>query len=204
MQFTPGDSAFLASHGSGRNPRLCATCHVERFTVRDTLTKAFQLQVVGHSFLATPCVNANGIPTGATTCPRAERRYESCASAGCHSSAANARGLHSLAESRIDPLVVQLDALLARIPATEFSSTDGRYTTAEGSKFNSTLAKSAGAEVHNPFLVEALLRASIEQIRRDYGLTPTVPVPAASAAMESMLAEAWHRTAYRPAESMKR
>ena len=197
MQFTPGDSAFLASHGSARNPRLCATCHVERFTVNDTLTKAFQLQVVGHSFLATPCVNAAGIPTGATDCPRTERRYEACAGSGCHTSAASARGLHSVAESRILPLIAQLDALLARIPASEFSATDGRYTTAEGSKFNSGVAKNGGAIVHNPFLVEALLRASIEQIRRDYGLVPTSPLPAPTPAVQRMLEGAWQRAAYR-------
>lgn len=197
MAFTPGDSAFLASHGSQRNPRLCATCHVERFTVRDTLTKAFQLEVVGHQFLATPCVNAAGIPTGREDCARTERRYQSCATTGCHVSAASARGLHSLAESRIDPLVVQLDGLLARIPATEFSNTDGRYTTAEGSRFNSQLAKRTGAEVHNPFLIEALLRASIEQIRRDYALTPAASLPAPMAAIQQLLDRAFHDATYR-------
>jgi predicted CXXCH cytochrome family protein len=196
MEFTPGDSAFLASHGSARNPRLCATCHVERFTVRDTLTKAFMLEVVGHQFLATPCVNANGIPTGSTSCTKAERRYESCAGSGCHTSAASARGLHSLAESRIDDLVVRLDALIARIPANQFSNTDGRYTTGEGSKFNSSLAKTTGAEVHNPFLIEALLRASIVQIGRDYGLTSAVELPAATRAMQDMLDRASHRAGY--------
>ena len=197
MQFTPGDSAFLATHGSQRNPRLCATCHVERFTVTDALTGDFVIQVAGHSFLATPCVDANGKPTQERDCPRAERRYEACAGAGCHVSAANARGLHTLAEQRILPLVAQLDALLARIPASEFSATDGRYTTAEGSRFNSQLAKAEGAIVHNPFLLEALLRASIEQIRRDYGLTPAASISVPTPAMQRLLDGAWRPTASR-------
>ena len=198
MIFTPGDSTFLASHGSQRNPRLCATCHVEQFTVLDAQTGDFMLQVTGHSFLATPCVDANGVPTGARDCPRAERRYESCAGAGCHISATSARGLHTFAkEQRIDPLIAQLDGLLARIPAAEFSNTDGRYTTAEGSKFNSSLAKATGAEVHNPFLIEALLRASIEQIRRDYGLTPAAALPTATPVMQRLLGDARTRAQYR-------
>ena len=197
MQFTPGDSAFLATHGSHRNPRLCATCHVERFTVRDTLTDAFMMEVVGHQFLATPCVDAAGLPTGETDCPRTERRYEACAGSGCHISAASARGFHSLAEQRILPLIAQVDGLVARIPASELSATDGRYTTAEGSRFNSLLAKNPGAIVHNPFLIEALLRASIEQIRRDYGLTPVTPPPPATPMMQRMLDDAFSRGTYR-------
>jgi hypothetical protein len=138
------------------------------------------------------------VPTGARDCPRAERRYESCVGAGCHVSATSARGLHTFAEDqRIDPLIAQLDGLLARIPASEFSSTDGRYTTAEGSKFNSSLAKSPGAVVHNPFLIEALLRASIEQIRRDYGITPAALLPAAAPAMQRLLDDARARGQFR-------
>ena len=60
-----------------------------------------------------------------------------------------------------------------RCPAgSEFNSKDGRYTTAEGAAFNFDLATaSAGSAIHNPWLVEALLRASIRQIELDYALT---------------------------------
>jgi predicted CXXCH cytochrome family protein len=191
MEFTPQDSAFLGAHGSERNPRLCATCHVERFTVRDTLTEAFVLEVVGHQFLATPCVNAAGIPTGERDCGKDQRRYEACAGSGCHVSAANARGLHALAESRIEPLLAQAENLYARIPTTNQSATR------HGLNFNIQLAKkNSGQIVHNPFLLEALLRASIEQVRRDFGLVPTQPLPVATPAMQQLLDRARHRTGY--------
>ena len=56
------------------------------------------------------------------------------------------------------------------MPTGEISSTDTRYTTAEGAQFNAALARTAGSAAHNPFLVEALLTGSIQQLRRDYNL----------------------------------
>ena len=195
MVFTPGDSAFLASHGSARNPRLCATCHVESYEVTDTLTGAFQLAVTGHSFRAIPCVGANGLPTESETCTRDQRRYEACVGSGCHTSGANARGLHSLAEQRILPLIAQLQALVAAHPDT--ATRDGRYTSAEGSLFNIRLAQEPGAIVHNPFLIEALLRASIAQMQKDYPTANIVAVSTPSAAMQRLLDEARARGADR-------
>lgn len=49
---------------------------------------------------------------------------------------------------------------------------DDRYTTAEGSLFNSQLAAMRGSETHNPFLIEALLTASIQQVEIEYGISP--------------------------------
>lgn len=86
-----GDSTFLASHGSARNPRLCATCHVERYEIRDTLTDDFLMQVTGHSFLATPCVDANGIPTGDTVPRRHLVRVHAADYARVHGTEASAR-----------------------------------------------------------------------------------------------------------------
>ena len=197
MQFPAGDTAFLASHGSARNPRLCATCHVERFEIRDTLTDEFVMQVTGHSFLAVPCVDANGIPTGSRTCDRSQRRYEACAGSGCHTSGAFARTLHTLAEQEILGLVGQLRAMLATRPPSDTARNDGRYTTAEGSWFNVKLAEAPGAAVHNPFLIEALLRASITQMQRDYG-TPVPsplsrPSPQVQEFLERMTARAYQK-----------
>jgi hypothetical protein len=81
-----------------------------------------------------------------------------------------------VAETRLLTLADQLEALLAQVPPSEFSTTDNRYSTAEGAKFNMELARINGTEVHNPFLAEALLLASIVQVQEDYGLAPTQPM----------------------------
>ena len=49
-------------------------------------------------------------------------------------------------------------------------------STARGATFNSNLAKMPGSEVHNPFLVKALLRASLAQVQKDYGVPSPIPV----------------------------
>jgi hypothetical protein len=61
----------------------------------------------------------------------------------------------------------------------EFNTTDNKITTAEGSAFNSAGAYNpstgamTGATVHNPYLIEALLTASIAQLKKDYGVAIT-------------------------------
>ena len=74
------------------------------------------------------------------------------------------------AEQRIESLAATLEALVAQVPAAEFNDDDDRYTAGEGSQFNVELARSGGAAVHNPFLIEALLTASIAELRDHYGL----------------------------------
>jgi predicted CXXCH cytochrome family protein len=166
MEFPEGGVA--ASHGSESNPRLCAGCHVTSYTVTDEATGDFQFNSTGHLFQAIPCLE-NGIPTTGD-CGLAERSFRSCTGAGCHASEDVGRSLLTLVETRVEDLVEELDALLLLVPAAEFSTTDNRYTTAEGSRFNSDLAKVAGSGVHNPVLIETLLRGSIRQVREDYAL----------------------------------
>jgi predicted CXXCH cytochrome family protein len=170
LQVTAGDT-ILATHSTNRNPRLCAGCHVVRWTVNDPATGNFAFQVTGHRFEATPCVDATGKPTGATDCTEAQRAYKGCTASGCHGSEAAARSALLTAEARVTLLTSQLDAMIAAVPATEIVSNDGKYTTAEGAQFNSALAKTAGAPAHNPFLIEQLLTSSIQQMKTDYGLT---------------------------------
>src|SRR5690606_16423374 len=77
-----------------------------------------------------------------------------------------------LAETRINTLAAELNAQLQQVPATEFNANDGRYSTAEGANFNYQLAVNyPGSAVHNPFLVEALLLATIAQVEDDYGVS---------------------------------
>jgi hypothetical protein len=63
------------------------------------------------------------------------------------------------------------------VPASQFKTGDNMITTGEGAKFNVGLATMHGSPVHNPFLVEALLTASIKQVVIDYGLTAPSDIP---------------------------
>jgi hypothetical protein len=142
---------------------------VNSFTVTDPATGDFQFQATGHLFEAIPCLDASGIPT-AGDCDIGQRTFMSCVDAACHSSETDARDDLVRVEARIAELVEGLDALLAEVPEDEFDETDSRYTTAEGSRFNLELAEYPGSAIHNPFLIESLLLASIRQVERDYGL----------------------------------
>jgi predicted CXXCH cytochrome family protein len=163
--------ALVGSHGSDRNPRLCATCHVNDYEMRDALTGAFSFRATGHSFQAIPCVNGEGVPTGERACDATTRSFRSCT--GCHLSEGAARSALAVAELRIQRLSGEVEGLIARIPGSEFSTTDNRLTTGEGARFNMQLARKRGSAAHNPFLIEALLLGSIRQIEIDYGLRPS-------------------------------
>jgi hypothetical protein len=128
-------------------------------------------------------VDAAGIPTGESDCAPEERKYDTCASAGCHGSADGARGLQINAENQIAADADDLEALIAQIPATEFDETDDRYTVGEGAQFNLELARSTGAAVHNPFLIEALLLATINEVESRYGLAAPARTAARAAAV---------------------
>lgn len=159
-----------ASHGSERNPKLCAGCHVQNYTVTDQATGNFQVQVVGHRFLAIPCVDANGAPTDDQNCQTSQRSFRSCAQSGCHTESTARLALNS-AQADIALLTGHLDNMLAQVPASEkLPAAAGKVTVARGATFNSALAKTHGAEVHNPFLVRALLRASITAVSQQYNI----------------------------------
>ena len=179
FQYPPG--ALVGSHGTDRNPKLCATCHLSRYTVKNPTSGNPNFRATGHSFQPIPCVGADSIPTGSTTCDLTERSFRSCT--GCHLTENAARTALILARARLTRLAAEVDAMLPRIPASEFSITDNRISTGEGARFNSQLAMQPGSGAHNPFLAEALLLASIRQIELDYGLRP-----AASLVMEAQLA----------------
>jgi hypothetical protein len=135
--------ALVGSHGSDRNPQLCATCHVTDYQIRDPLTNAFTFRATGHSFQAIPCVTSAGVPTNETSCELTQRSFRSCT--GCHLSESAARTALTVAEMRLARLAAEIASLLPRIPASEFSTSDNRYTTAEGSRFNMQLAEKKGS-----------------------------------------------------------
>lgn len=166
--FTYPPKSLVGSHGSDRNPKLCATCHVNAYTINAQGGSA-SFRATGHSFQAVPCVDASGIPTGATTCLDTERSFKACV--GCHLTETSARAARAVAKTRLTRLADELDTLLVRVPANQFSTTDNKITTAEGARFNSRLARELGSPVHNPFLIEALLLASTQQVKTEYGVS---------------------------------
>jgi hypothetical protein len=191
LQLPGGDTAF-ATHGSARNPKLCAGCHLLKFTVTDPQTGSFQFSATGHLFLATPCLDAQGIPQPGD-CDDTEKTYRTCTASGCHGSENVARTLEAVSKQTVAQLSVTLDGLLRQIhtnwatcrsnnscgTGSPFNTADGKYTTAEGAAFNYDLARfpvvsgtpNYATVVHNPVLIEALLVASINQVRKDYNLT---------------------------------
>lgn len=164
--------SIVTTHGSAANPSMCATCHVQQFTVTDSLTHRFVFQATGHLFLAIPCLSAQGVPTADTACALAQRTFNACSASGCHGSAAAAQSAFTVATLRIQTLNTTLKAMLAQVPASQFNASDNVYTVAEGARFNSLLADMSGSVVHNPFLTEALLTGSIQAVQNQYGITP--------------------------------
>jgi len=78
------------THASTKNPRLCAGCHVNSFTVTDALTGNFVLESVGHLFSPDPCLDPSGVPIKDNSCaytPSTTRNWSGCTAAGCHASA---------------------------------------------------------------------------------------------------------------------
>jgi predicted CXXCH cytochrome family protein len=184
--FPPGMSAgdsIIGTHGTpSRNPTLCATCHVARYTATDKATGKFVFQSTGHRFIAAPCVDANGVPTAGQTCDFSNKTFRSCVSSGCHASETVARTLYLTDSARVLQLVTSLNSAIAKVNAAKPSECKlggPKYTTCLGSQFNVSLAQAPGGFVHNPFLIEQLLIASINQIQKDYGVTPDITVPLA-------------------------
>jgi len=73
-----------------RNPRLCITCHMPKFTVTDPVSGERLFEAVGHSFEAIVCLDAQGIPTPGP-CDIQERYFSACSASGCHGTGEFAR-----------------------------------------------------------------------------------------------------------------
>ena len=189
---------IFGSHATEKNPRLCAGCHVNKFTVTDKLTGAFTFQSTGHLMRPMPCLDADGKPTADKTCAytATARNWQSCATSGCHGSAQAAATVfndsRALMKSFTDQLWRDLNGngsiqssptdagMLATLKGTrpgEWSTTDNTITPAEGAEFNARLCGEYGQSnadnskgAHNPFLCRALLIATINYVRSYYSL----------------------------------
>jgi len=174
--FAYDDVQIRSTHGSEANTNLCATCHVNSYEVTDPASGDHVFNATGHLFKPIPCVDAQGVPTADDSCGMntTERTFVSCTTAGCHGSEDAALSAMLVAQNRIATLVAELDALLDQVPATAFDRDDGVFTVAEGANFNAGLGDIESSAVHNPFLTEALLTASIAAVQDEYGPFPTL------------------------------
>ena len=182
IEFPPEDG-IVSTHGTDRNPRLCAGCHVFPFTVTDELTGEFVFQATGHLFDPIPCLDERGVPQGGSDCDDDERTYQSCTTAGCHSSAEGAQRAMERANAVVQGLADELEALLDKVPDDALDPDDGVYTVAEGATFNLDLAQRfPGSATHNRILMDALLRASIVAVEEEYGVSLPTPTSAGHSA----------------------
>jgi len=200
--FVYDTARIYGSHATTKNPKLCAGCHVMRFTVTDKATGAFTFQATGHLFRPIPCLDAQGKPTADKTCAytAAARSWQSCTQSGCHADATVAVSLFTNVRARMkgytDVLwldvnkdgTIQADGgLLATLKQTRPGEwTTAEITPAEGAEFNTRLCGEYGASnsdnskgVHNSFLCEALLQSTISYLRTVY------PLPDVSASEHS-------------------
>ena len=170
---------IAGTHSSEANQGLCATCHLANFTVTDKATGAFTMSTTGHLFKALPCLDpTTGVPSGDESCQMSERSFKGCVASGCHGSEASARSATIAVESRLTTLSIELKRLvdLAKIKVPGDWKNDTVVTPLEGADFNANIFGLEGSGlhgdfsrgVHNPFLIEALLNASITYIKQYY------------------------------------
>lgn len=194
--FPPGANIdpgqILGTHGTDRNPKLCATCHLPKFQIDDPLRPGTLVESTSHLFRPIPCIDARGqpLPFG-QSCDLAPpaRSYKSCTGGACHGSEQTAFSALLAATTRTQRLVDQLLAQLTRVdPNLEIAggeiSGGPPFTTADGAYFNYRLAifgseefgtnTVIGSTVHNPFLIEALLIGSIQAVQAQYGVAPSL------------------------------
>lgn len=186
--FPPGvnidQGQIVGTHGSLVNEKLCATCHVNSFEVTDAATGDFVFNATGHLFNAIPCVDDQGVPqTGDCEVTPAARSFKGCTTSGCHGTEAAAASALTVASTRIQDRADDVMNALEQIDPNleeaggEIDPADPTFTAAEGALFNYHLAtfggSVTGASTHNPFLVEALLIASIQTLEDVYGVSPT-------------------------------
>lgn len=104
--FEPDLQAVATTHGSEKNPRLCAGCHINRLSGTDIVTGQAATSA-GHSFLAIPCLDVGGLPDLANQdCAHdaTSRTWQSCTASGCHGDATAAVSAFTLSSQRLDQL----------------------------------------------------------------------------------------------------
>jgi predicted CXXCH cytochrome family protein len=84
------DRVFSTHASETANPTLCAGCHVQQFVIAGEGGEP-SFTSVGHTFQAIPCVDANGVTTGASDCEytTTARNWSGCTTSGCHTGGAD-------------------------------------------------------------------------------------------------------------------
>ncbi len=179
---------IIGTHGSGNNPRLCATCHLPMFETEVG-------NATGHLFRPIPCIGADGkpLPFG-QDCELnpGSRYYGACTGGACHGTEQAAFSALTAATTRIQRWVDELEELLEEVDPNlaeaggAIDPFNPTFTVAEGAFFNLEMAQFGseefgtnsiiGSTVHNPFLIEALLIGSIEAVEEEYGVAANVAV----------------------------
>ena len=174
-QFAYNIERIRGTHGTTRNERLCAGCHVNSYEITDSDSGDHLFSATGHLFKPVPCVDADGIPTADDSCEMTveARSFAGCTASGCHGDADAALAAMLTAQNRIADLVADLESMLAQVPADQFSREDTLFTIAEGADFNRALGAIESSAVHNPFMTEALLTSSIQAVQDEYGVSPS-------------------------------
>ena len=177
-----------------------------------------------------PCLDTEGKPTADNSCAYTEtaRTWQTCTSSGCHASEAAASAAFNTVRARMKFYTDQLwrdqdssgsisaaptDAgLLATVKANmpgEFSTADTLVTPAEGAEFNTRMCGEYGQStsdnskgVHNPFLCESLLIATIEYLKVHYSLS--TPSPRMPDWMSSPVSTAFGRSMHVPRAPLDR
>jgi predicted CXXCH cytochrome family protein len=196
--FPPGSGInpgqIVGTHGTERNPTLCAQCHVAAFEVTDPATGDFVFNATGHLFRPIPCLDAEGKPlpfVNDCEISTTARSFASCVLSGCHVNEGAAFSAISNATTRVqrwaDSLLVLLEVVDPTLDAAggEIDPTNPTLTVAEGALFNYNLAihgseafgtnTVVGSSVHNSLLVFTLLIASVDAVEAEYAaiLFPT-------------------------------
>jgi hypothetical protein len=160
-----------------------------QYQITDKATGQFVFNSTGHTFAAASCVDAQGIPIGGDCAiSTTARTFKGCTASGCHGSENAAASAMLTASTRIRALADQLEVLLRAVDPNlaaaggQIDSSNPQFTVAEGAYFNWRLATERGEDnadavrkvmastVHNPFLMETLLRESMNEMRRAYNL----------------------------------
>jgi hypothetical protein len=166
------------SHVTANN-RLCAGCHVVRFTTKD-LTTGEDFTSVGHLFLPNPCKDpVTGLPIGANEpggdCPftATARFWTGCTNAGCHADATVAASLFNGIRTEVDVLIDilwiddgdtvlevtdggLLPQVLAQNPSTTVPATDSAFYCCTGATKDNNLSVAEGALFNARMLADSL------------------------------------------------
>ena len=163
------------------NQRLCAGCHVVKFTTRDASTGE-DFTSVGHLFLPNPCKDpVTGLPLGADQpggdcayTPSTTRFWTGCAASGCHGTEAVAANFFNSTRLEVNQLldILWIDSnhntvlettdggllpqVLALHPSTTVPADDSVYFCCTGSAKDNSLSVAEGALFNARMLAEDL------------------------------------------------